>query len=92
MTTDTNDGRSGDRDPNAVIDPFLAFDAKTCPMFLSHGTDDPCSPKGSRILHRALVDRGIVSELLLVPGRGHGVYGFDSAVEFMRKLKVLGPG
>jgi len=90
VSNETNNGKSRLESAAAVIDPFLKFDAKTCPMFLSHGTDDPCSSRGSNLLYQALRDRNVTAELHLIAKRGHGVYGFDAAVDFLRRMGLGG--
>ena len=73
------------------LSPVFRFDEKTCPMSLHHGGLDPYSPNGSTLIYRQLRRMGIPAELHLYPGRGHGVYGFDRALEFMTQMGWLGP-
>ena len=72
------------------LDPILRFDGKTCPMCLCQGEEDPVSPECSIRMHAALRQRGILSELHLRPHAGHGVYGTDAAVAFLRRLGIVG--
>ena len=67
------------------------FDSKTCPMTLHHGGADKYSPNGSTLVYRRLRSMGVPAELHLYPGKGHGAYGFDRAIEFLRQMGFLGP-
>ena len=79
-----------DGDPaEARLDDIFKFDGKTCPMFLSQGGNDIYSPSASTHIYRGLRRRGVPAELHLYPKKGHGAYGFDRAVEFMRQMKFL---
>ncbi|MBO5546635.1 MAG: alpha/beta hydrolase, partial [Bacteroidales bacterium] len=70
---------------------IFKFDEKTCPMSLHHGGADPYSPNGSTQIYRQLRRMGIPAELHLYPNRGHGAYGLDRAIEFLRQMEFLGP-
>lgn len=92
VTDGCGDPNSRDGDAvDAVIDPAFRFDAKTCPMFMSHGGLDPYSPRSSTLVYRRLKGMKIPAELHLYPDRGHDAYGFDRAVEFMRQMGFLKP-
>ena len=67
------------------------FDEKTCPMSLHHGGADKYSPNGSTLVYRQLRKMGVPAELHLYPGKGHGAYGFDRALEFLTQMGFLGP-
>lgn len=67
------------------------FDQKTCPMSLHHGGADPYSPNGSTLVYRQLRRMGVPAELHLYPGKGHGAYGFDRAIEFLTQMGFMGP-
>ena len=67
------------------------FDEKTCPMSLHHGGADKYSPNGSTQVYRQLRRMGVPAELHLYPGKGHGAYGFDRALEFLTQMGFLGP-
>ncbi len=87
-------GRPNTRDGDAVdakLDEVFRFDAKTCPMCMMHGGDDPYSPASSTFVYRELRKRKIPAELHLYPDRRHGAFGFDRAVEFLRQMEILGP-
>lgn len=66
------------------------FDDRTCPMSLHHGGMDPYSPNGSTMVYRRLRRMGIPAELHLYPDKGHGAFGFERGVEFMRQMGYLG--
>ncbi len=94
VTTDGETGTPAIRDgygPGVSLSPVFRFDARTCPMVLMHGGADPYSPNGSTLVYRQLRRMGIPAEVHIYPDRGHGVMGFDRAVEFMRQMGFLGP-
>ena len=85
--------RDGDA-PDVTLNPCFRFDAKTCPMCLFHGGNDPYSPNGSTQIYRQLRRMGIPAELHLDPDRGHGPVDaakFERAIEFMGQMGFLGP-
>ena len=93
VTSDAEEGTPATRDgygPDVTLSNVFPFDAKTCPMSLHHGGLDPYSPNGSTQVYRQLRRMGIPAELHLYPGKGHGAYGFERGVEFMRQMGYLG--
>lgn len=66
------------------------FDQKTCPMSLHHGGNDPYSPNGSTLVYRQLRRMKVPAELHLYPDQGHGAFGLERAIEFMRQMGYLG--
>ena len=83
------DGDSPDVKPSEAF----RFDAKTCPMCLFHGGNDPYSPNGSTQVYRQLRRMKIPAELHLDPDRGHGPVDaakFGRALEFMKQSGYLG--
>ena len=91
----TTDGETGEASrngygPDVRLSGCFKFDEKTCPVSLHHGGRDPYSPNGSTLFYRELRRRGIPAELHLYPKKGHGAFGFDRAVEFMKQLGFLG--
>lgn len=93
VTTDADSGTPAARDgygPDVKLTPALKFDERTCPMSLHHGGMDPYSPNGSTLVYRRLREMGIPAELHLYPDMGHGAFGFDRAVEFMRQMGWMG--
>jgi len=76
--------------PEVKLTDVLKFDAHTCPMSLHHGGNDKYTPNGSTLVYRELRKRDIPAEVHLYAGKGHGAYGFERGVEFMRKMGWLG--
>ena len=60
-------------------------------MSLHHGGLDPYTPTASTLVYRQLRRMNIPAELHLYPDKGHGAFGFDRAVEFMRQMGYMGP-
>lgn len=93
----TSDGENGTPafyqgyGPDVKLSGVFKFDEKTCPMCLHHGQKDPYSPNGSTLVYRQLRRMGIPAEVHLYPGKKHGAFGFERAVEFMTQMGYLGP-
>ena len=66
------------------------FDEKTCPMSLHHGGKDIYAPHTSTLVYRELRKKGIPAELHLYADKGHGAYGLERGVEFMRQMGYFG--
>lgn len=93
-TTDGETGTPAMREgygTDVALSAVFPFDEKTCPMSLHHGQDDPYTALTSTLVYRQLRRMGVPAEVHLYPGRGHGAFGFDRAVEFMRQMGFLGP-
>ena len=67
------------------------FDAKTCPVSLHHGGNDPYSPNGSTLIYREFRRHHVPAELHLYPGKGHGAFGLERGIEFMTQMGYMGP-
>ncbi|MCR5709304.1 MAG: alpha/beta hydrolase [Bacteroidales bacterium] len=94
LTTDASAGTPATREgygTDVALSDVFRFDPKTCPVCLTHGGMDPYSPNGSTLMYRQFRSLGIPAELHLYPGRGHGAFGFERAVEFMTQMGFLGP-
>lgn len=94
VTTDGETGTQSVRQgygPDVKVSDAFKFDEKTCPVSFHHGGKDPYSPNGSTLAYRELRKKGIPAELHLYPGKGHGAFGFDRAIEFIRQLGFFGP-
>ncbi len=94
VTTDAQSGSPATREgygPDVALSNVFPFDAKTCPVSLHHGGQDPYSPNGSTLVYRQLRRMGIPAELHLYPAMGHGAFGFERGVEFMTQLGFMGP-
>ena len=93
ITTDAESGTASSRQgygPNVRLSDVFKFDDKTCPMSLHHGGMDEHSPNGSTLIYRKLRTMKIPAELHIYPNKGHGAYGFDRGIEFMRQMGYLG--
>ena len=92
----TTDSESGIRSSRLGygVDVFLSdvfkFDEKTCPMSLHHGGVDPYAPYSSTLVYRRLRCMGIPAELHLYADKGHGAFGLERGVEFMRQMGYMG--
>ena len=94
VTTDGEKGTPSSRQGYGVdvkLSDVFKFDEKTCPMSLHHGGRDPYSPNGSTLVYRELRKRKIPAELHLYPDKGHGAFGLERGIEFMRQMGFLGP-
>ena len=81
--------KQGGEGEGVVLDPVFQFDTKTCPMCMMHGGKDPYSPMTSTHVYRRLRALKIPAEVHLYPDKGHGAFGFNRAVEFMRQMGYL---
>ena len=75
---------------DVTLSGVFPFDEKTCPMSLHHGGADKYSPNGSTLVYRQLRRMGVPAELHLYPGKGHGAFGFDRALEFLTQMGFMG--
>ena len=93
VTTDGETGTPAMREgygADVKLSEVFKFDEKTCPMTLQHGGLDPYTPNGSTLIYRRLREMKIPAELHLYPNRGHGAFGFERTVEFMRQMGYMG--
>ena len=93
VTTDGETGTPATRDgygADVTLSDIFKFDSKTCPMSLHHGGNDGYSPNGSTLVYRQLRRMGIPAELHLYPDKGHGAYGLERSIEFLRQMGFLG--
>ena len=92
VTTDAEKGTPSIRQGYGVdvqLSKVFKFDEKTCPMSLHHGGNDIYSPNGSTLVYRQLRRMQVPAELHLYPGKGHGAFGFERGIEFMRQMGYL---
>ena len=92
VTTDSP-GTESSRDgygSDVTLCPVFAFDSLTCPMSLHHGGADIYSPNASTQVYRQLRRMNIPAEVHLYPDKGHGAYGLERGIEFMRQMGFLG--
>lgn len=69
--------------------PITYITSETPPFLIIHGERDDVVPVGqSELLHRALVEAGVESTLMIVPGMGHGVMelGAEQLAEISRSV------
>jgi acetyl esterase/lipase len=60
--------------------PITYITPESPPFFIMHGKQDDVVPvRQSELLHRALVEAGLDSTLMIIPGMGHGVMELDEA-------------
>lgn len=92
-TTDGELGTPATREgygTDVKLSSVFKFDEKTCPMSLHHGGTDVYTPNASTQVYRQLRRMGIPAELHLYPGKGHGAFGLDRGIEFMRQIGCFG--
>jgi acetyl esterase/lipase len=67
--------------------PIVHVSSDTAPTLLLHGSEDRCTPVGqAEEFHRALLDRGIPSELVVYPREGHGITEPDHQVDLWARV------
>lgn len=94
VTTDGETGTAATRQgygADVHLSSLFKFDEKTCPISLHHGSTDPYTPNGSTLIYRELRKRKVPAELHLYPNKGHGAFGLERGIEFMRQLGLMGP-
>lgn len=77
--------------PDVELTSAFKFDGKTCPMSLHHGGMDEYTPYASTQVYRQLRKMKIPAELHLYPDVGHGAYGLERGIEFMRQMGYIKP-
>ena len=93
-TTDAENGTPALRQGygnDVFLSDVFKFDEKTCPMSLHHGGKDIYAPQTSTLGYRQLRRMGIPAELHLYADKGHGAYGLERGVEFMKQMGYMGP-
>lgn len=93
-TTDAEDGTPAVRQgygSDVTLSQVFKFDEKTCPMSLHHGGKDIYAPQTSTLVYRQLRRMGIPAELHLYADKGHGAFGLERGIEFMRQMGYMGP-
>jgi dipeptidyl aminopeptidase/acylaminoacyl peptidase len=90
-----------DFDPELAIgsSPILFVSGDDPPTLLLHGDEDGLVPLShSERMHAALEEAGVVNDLVIFPGAGHGFRGEDAergvelSVEWFERHLVEGPG
>lgn len=91
-TTDAEKGTPATRQgygTDVRLSDVFKFDERTCPMSLHHGGLDIYAPQTSTLVYRQLRRMGIPAELHLYPDKGHGAFGLERGVEFMRQMGFI---
>lgn len=92
-TTDAETGIPASRQgygSDVTLSKAFKFDERTCPMSLHHGGNDIYAPQTSTLVYRQLRRMGIPAELHLYADKGHGAYGLERGIEFMRQMGYIG--
>lgn len=92
-TTDAENGTPAFRQgygADVKLSEVFRFDEKTCPMSLHHGGTDVYAPHTSILVYKQLRHMGIPAELHLYADKGHGAFGLERGVEFMRQMGYMG--
>ena len=92
-TTDAENGTPALRQgygADVKLSELFRFDEKTCPMSLHHGGTDVYAPHTSILVYKQLRRMGIPAELHLYADKGHGAFGLERGVEFMRQMGYMG--
>lgn len=92
-TTDGEAGTPATRQgygPDVTLSKVFKFDDHTCPVSLHHGSVDIYTPYTSTLVYRKLRTMNIPAELHLYPDKGHGAFGFERGVEFMKQMGYMG--
>lgn len=92
-TTDAEQGTPALRQgygADVKLSEVFRFDEKTCPMSLHHGGTDVYAPHTSILVYKQLRRMGIPAELHLYADKGHGAFGLERGVEFMRQMGYMG--
>lgn len=93
-TTDAESGTPAVRQgygSDVSLSKVFRFDGKTCPMSLHHGGNDIYAPQTSTLVYRQLRRMGVPAELHLYADKGHGAFGLERGIEFMRQMGFIGP-
>ncbi len=93
-TTDSENGTPSTRQgygSDVKLSRVFKFDERTCPMSLHHGGKDIYAPHTSTLVYRQLRRMGIPAELHLYADKGHGAFGLERGIEFMRQMGFITP-
>jgi acetyl esterase/lipase len=78
--------------------PIQFVNSKSCPTLILHGDKDPLVPVSqSQLLKAKLEHKGVVNELVVYPGLGHGWVGstltnsFDHLEAFLHQYVLIAP-
>ena len=93
-TTDAETGTPSTRQgygADVKLSNVFKFDDHTCPMSLHPGGTDIYAPQTSTLVYRQLRRMGVPAELHLYPDKGHGAFGLERGIEFMRQMGFIEP-
>ncbi|MBR5884182.1 MAG: alpha/beta hydrolase [Bacteroidaceae bacterium] len=93
-TTDAESGTPATRQgygSDVKLSKVFKFDSRTCPMSLHHGGKDIYAPQTSTLVYRQLRRMKIPAELHLYADKGHGAFGLERGIEFMRQMGFITP-
>lgn len=93
-TTDAESGTPATRQgygSDVKLSKVFKFDSRTCPMSLHHGGTDIYAPQTSTLVYRQLRRMKVPAELHLYADKGHGAFGLERSIEFMRQMGFITP-
>ena len=93
-TTDAESGTPATRQgygSDVKLSKVFKFDSRTCPMSLHHGGTDIYAPQTSPLVYRQLRRMKVPAELHLYADKGHGAFGLERGIEFMRQMGFITP-
>ena len=93
-TTDAETGTPATRQgygSDVKLSKVFKFDSRTCPMSLHHGGKDIYAPQTSTLVYRQLRRMKVPAELHLYADKGHGAFGLERGIEFMRQMGFITP-
>ncbi len=93
-TTDAESGTPATRQgygSDVKLSKVFKFDSRTCPMSLHHGGKDIYAPQTSTLVYRQLRRMKVPAELHLYADKGHGAFGLERGIEFMRQMGFITP-
>lgn len=93
-TTDAENGTPATRQgygSDVTLSKVFKFDSRTCPMSLHHGGKDIYAPQTSTLVYRQLRRMKVPAELHLYADKGHGAFGLERGIEFMRQMGFITP-
>ena len=91
-TTDAESGTPATRQgygSDVKLSKVFKFDSRTCPMSLHHGGTDIYAPQTSTLVYRQLRRMKVPAELHLYADKGHGAFGLERGIEFMRQMGFI---
>ena len=93
-TTDAESGTPATRQgygSDVKLSKVFKFDSRTCPMSLHPGGKDISAPQTSPLVDRQLRRMKVPADLHLYADKGHGAFGLERGIEFMRQMGFITP-